>query len=210
MIIIWLLGGIAAVTIAFFIPPTSSELWPSINAAAIPVILYVLALGFYTLRSPITRTARIIAWISIALVGAATYTAWSTMDSLSHWQHDQLLRIHTVITRGILQTFAPRYELNALEEFHKQRVKKRESLGHIFQRQNNGATLGSNIYKAESSEDSTAIVVRSLSDNEVVLVGSHTYSRGRNPDFKNVNGKIGVVQERFTLTEKGIVYESEN
>jgi hypothetical protein len=178
--------------------------------AAIPVILYVLALAFYTLRSPITRRARIIAWVSILLVGGATYSSWTGMNNTTHWQHDQLLRIHSVIVRGILFAKAPGYELSALEEYHKQGAKKKESLGHIFQRQNNGAGVGADIYKKDDPRDSTAIVVRSLSDNEVVLLGLHAYSKGRNPEFKNANGKTGMVQEKFTLTEKGIVYESEN
>jgi hypothetical protein len=210
MIIIWLLSGIAAVTLAFFIPPNSSELWPSLNMAIIPAALYILALGFFTLRSPITLKARIIAWGMIALVGGATYSTWTGMDAQSHWQLNQLRKIYTVITRGILQTFAPTYELNALEEYHKQGLKKKESLGQIFQRQNTSATVGTNIYKSENPEDSTSIVIKSLSDNEVILLGLHAYSKGRNPDFKNYNGKVGMVQERFTLTEKGIVYESEN
>jgi hypothetical protein len=210
MIIIWLLTGIAAVTLAFFIPPNSPELWPSLNMAIIPVVIYILALALFTLRSPITLKARIISWVSIALVGAATYSSWTGMDSQSHWQHNELQKIRTVIDRGIILSFAPRYELNALKDYHKQGLKKKESLGHIFQRQNNGATIGTNIYKSELPDDSTSIVLKSLSDNEVVLLGLHAFSKGRNPDFKNYSGKVGKVQERFTLTEKGIVYESEN
>ena len=210
MIIIWLLGGIAAVTLAFFIPPNSTELWPSLNAAAIPVVLYILALAFYTLRSPITRKARIVAWVSIVLVGGATYSHWMGMNKTTHWQHDQLLTIHSVIIRGILQAHAPRLELDALEAYHKQGSKKKESLAQVFQDKNNGATVGTNLYKPEFPEDSTSIVVRSLTDNEIVLLGLHTYSKGRKADFKNYNGRVGKVQERFTLTEKGVTYESEN
>jgi hypothetical protein len=210
MIIIWLLSGIAAVTLAFFIPPNSPELWPSLNVAMIPAVLYILALGFFTLRSPITLKARIIAWVSIALVGIATYVSWTGMDAQSHWQHNQLLKIQTVITRGALLSVAPPLELNTLKEYHKQGSKKKESLGQIFQRQNNGVTVGANLYKAFNTGDSTSIVIKSLSDNEVVLLGLHPFSRGRNPDFKNYNGNVGMVQELFTLTEKGIVYESEN
>jgi hypothetical protein len=210
MIIIWLLSGIAVVSLAFFIPPNSPELWPSLNMAAIPIVLYLLALGLYTLRSPITLKARIIAWVSILLVGAAMGFSWTGMEDQSHWQHNQLLKIHSVITRGILLSTVPPYELNALQEYHKQGSKKKESLGQIFQRQNNGASTGTNIYKAEIPMDSTSIVIKSLADNEVVLLGLHAYSKGRNPEFKNYNGKTGRVQERYTLTEKGIVYESEN
>jgi len=210
MIIIWLLGGIAAVTIAFFIPSNSPELWPALNAAAIPVVLYLAALAFYTLRPPITKKARIIAWVSIILVGGATISHWTGMKAQSHWQHDQLLKIHSVIIRGILNAYGPRSELDALAEYHQQGSKKKETLGHIFQRKNNNATIGSNVHKAEFAQDSISIVVQSVSDNEVVLIGSHPFGKGRNPEFKNLNGKMGLIEERFTLTEKGVTYESEN
>ena len=152
MIIIWLLSGIVVVTLAFFIPPNSPELWPSLNLAVIPVILYILALGFFTLRSPITLKARIIAWVSIALVGMASFFSWSGIDTQSHWQHNQLLKIHSVIIRSILRTYAPQYELNALNDYYQQGSKKKESLGQIFQRKNNSATVGTNIYKSETPE----------------------------------------------------------
>jgi hypothetical protein len=210
MIIIWLLGGIAVVTVAFFIPPNSTELWSSLNAAAVPVILYVLALGFYTLRSPITRKARIIAWVSILLVGGATYTSWSEMNALSHYQHNKLLQIHSVIIRGILLARVPTIQLATLEAYHSQVSKKKETLAQVFQRLNDGVAVGANIYKPESPGDSLSIVVQSLSENQVVLLGLHSYSKGRNPEFKNYSGRTGLVQEKYTLTEKGITHESEN
>ena len=210
MIIVWLLAGIAAVSVAFFIPANSPELWPSLNAAAIPMVLYILALAFYTLRSPITRKARIIAWVSIFLVGGATYTMWSEMNSLSHYQHNKLLQIHSVIIRGILLARVPTIQLITLEAYHSQGSKKKETLAQVFQRLNDGAADGANIYKPESPGDSLSIVVQSLSENQVVLLGLHAYSKGRNPEFKNYSGRTGLVQEKYTLTEKGIAHESEN
>jgi hypothetical protein len=210
MIVVWLLVGIVAVSVAFFIPPNSPELWPALNAAAIPVIVYILALAFYTLRSPITRKARIIAWVSILLVGGASYTSWTGMNKQSHWQHDKLLQIHAVIYRGVLQARVPENHLKTLEAYHSQGSRKKETLAQVFQRLNEGAAVGTNIYKPEMPNDSLSIVVQSLSENQVVLLGLHAYSKGRNPEFKNYGGRTGMIQEKYTLTEKGIVYESEN
>ncbi|RPI02270.1 MAG: hypothetical protein EHM64_14260 [Ignavibacteriae bacterium] len=210
MIIIWLLGGIAAVTIAFFVPSNSPELWPSLNMAMIPAALYILALSFYTLRSPITRTARIVSWVIIVLIGGAMYSSWTGMEVQSRWQHNQLLKIHSAITRGLLQSYAQPAALSALKEYYQQGKTKKESLGKVFQRLNPGAAAGSKIQAADMPQDSSSIVVKSIAENEVVLLGRHQYSNGRNPDFKNYNGKTGKVQERFTLTEKGVSYESEN
>jgi hypothetical protein len=210
MIIVWLLGGIVAVSVAFFIPPNSPELWPALNAAAIPVIVYILALAFYTLRSPITRKARVIAWVSILLVGGASSTSWSEMNKLSHWQHNKLLEIHSVIVRGIMHAYAPTNHLKTLEAYHRQGSRKKETLAQVFQRLNEGAAVGTNVYKPDNPGDSLSIVVQSLSDNQIVLLGLHAYCRGRNAEFKNHDGRTGMIQEKYTLTEKGISYESEN
>jgi hypothetical protein len=210
MIMVWLLAGIAAVSIAFFIPPNSPELWPSLNAAAIPVVVYVVALAFYTLRSPITRRARTIAWIFICLVGGASYSSWTGLNETTHWQRDKLLQIHSVIVRGILAARAPSNLLRTLEVYHSQAPQKKETIAQVFQRLNERAGVGTNIYKPEFPTDSLSIIVQSLTENEVVLVGLHSYSKGRNPQFGNYGGRIGKVQEKYILTEKGIEYESEN
>ena len=210
MIIIWLLSGIAAVSVAFFIPPVSSEFWPSLNLAAIPLIVYSIALAAFTIRSPISLTARIAAWVFVAAVGVATYSAWSGMDEECHWQHDRLLGIQTVVTRGILRSSATTILLNVLDEYHKQGMKKKESLGVVFGRLNNGATLGADIYKSQNPSDSCSIIVRAVSNDSVLLVGLHSFSHGRDPKFGNYDGRRGRVQEQFTLTEKGISYVTEN
>ena len=52
--------------------------------------------------------------------------------------------------------------------------------------------------------------IAAVSDHEIVLVGQEMYVNGRDPGFKNYDGKTGMLQARATLTEKGLKYESEN
>lgn len=210
MIVLWLVAGIVAVTIAFFLPGNSPELWPGLNAAAIPLIVYLLALPIYTLRTPITFKARIIVWVAVLLVGAADFWSWTGMDRQSHWQHDQLLRINQVIVRGIMQAQIPDPLLKTLETYHRQGAKKKESLAKVFQRLNDGATVGTDIHKPDFPSDNLRYVVQSLSDNQIVITGLHAFCAGRKPDFKNYSGRTGLVQEKYMLTEKGVTYESEN
>jgi hypothetical protein len=54
------------------------------------------------------------------------------------------------------------------------------------------------------------VVVESLDPDRIVLVSQETSVKGRDPNFKNYDGKSGMVQERFILTEEGITYVSEN
>ncbi len=210
MIVLWLLVGIASVSIAFFIPANSPDVWPGLNAAAIPLAVYLIALVFTTLRSPISVKARIIAWTIVLVVGAANVWSWVGWDSESHWQHAQLLRIREVIVRGIMQTQVPDPLLKTLEAYHAQGGKKKESLAQVFRRLNDHATVGTDLRKPDTPGDSLSYVVQTLANDTIVVIGEHAYCTGKDPAFRNRNGRTGMVQARCTLTEKGVTYESEN
>jgi hypothetical protein len=44
----------------------------------------------------------------------------------------------------------------------------------------------------------------------IELLSQETYVKGRDPQFKNHNGQVGMIQEKIILTEKGITYVPEN
>jgi hypothetical protein len=70
--------------------------------------------------------------------------------------------------------------------------------------------VGINIYKSDFEGDSLKTFIQSLEPRRVVLVSQETYVNGRDPEFKNYNGQKGMIQEKCTLTEQGLNYESEN
>ena len=124
------------------------------------------------------------------------------------------MEIHTMITNGILQDELYTPLQKTLAAYYGQPGKKKETLGHVFQRLYPSGKIGENIHNVHQpdpkGDDSLRVVVTTVSDNEIGLVGYHYYSRGRNKEFKNYNGRFGFVQAKAVLTEKGVRYESEN
>ncbi|MGB2869119.1 MAG: hypothetical protein WBD36_11755 [Bacteroidota bacterium] len=210
MMVLWLLGGIVVVTVAFFLPGQYAELWSQINSAGLAGALYVLALVAYTTRTPFPKKQRVVAWICTAVLGGAIVVWWTGMDSTSHWQRDRLHEIRVVTSRGVIQGVVPRTLIQSLELYHKQGSKKKETLGQIFRKLNPQALPGSNIHVATFPNDSLSVVVQVLENDRVTLVAHEAYVPGRKAEFINIDGRLGRVQERFTLTEKGVSHESEN
>ncbi len=120
------------------------------------------------------------------------------------------MEVHTLITRGVAWMDASDPLLNTLQAYYQQKAPAKETLGGIFQRQNNGAGPGSNIVSPQRAYDSLKIYVEQLAPDRIVLVSQDPIVKGKNADFQNYGGKKGLAQYRFTLTTKGMSYESEN
>ncbi len=208
MALLWLVVGIVLTFVVFFIPDSTQELWPSLNLSGIVVSLYLIALAAYTLRSPFAVKTRIWTWVGVLLVGGALAVHWTGMDSTSHWQRQKLLKIGAVINRGIMRASLPDTLLNVLRMYHEQGPKKKETLGQIYRRMHLPGTPGQ-LHPAEWPT-SPRIALASISDTEIVLVTQSVQQWGRKTDFKNYDGSTGKIQERATLTVKGVHYESEN
>jgi hypothetical protein len=210
MIFRWMLGGIILVSLAFFLPARTVEISPSLNAAGIAALIYIIALLVYVLRNPIPIKHRIVvgvvAFMSVIALGAH----WTGMLNTTQWQQGRLLAIKSLVVRGVLMSEAPINLVSVLEEYHTQGKVKKLSLAKIFLREHPQATTGSNIYNFSAGEDSARIFVTALSDSMVVLTASHAFAQGRTGDFRPYWGRRGALQERFILTEKGVRHESDN
>jgi hypothetical protein len=211
MKVIWLLVGIIAVTIAFFLPGNSTDLWPSMNAAGIVAVLYILALLIYTLRHPFPIRTRIIAGIcSIIFLFCITVT-WILSEDQSYYQRNQLLSIKSTIARGIAISEVPTDLIEVLERFHAQGNTKKATLGQMYQQTYPYATVQSNIHRSHELWDSSMVqTLTVLTDTEIVIMAQDRIARGRNPLFENTNGQRGTIQEKFILTAQGVCHESEN
>jgi len=210
MMFVWIIVGIAVVATAFFFPSSQASLWPQVNAAGIAAAAYLTVLVAYCIRKPFPVKTRLIVWLVFLVTGAGVVTAWRTMDEMSHFQRSTLLQIHRSISDGALIVQSEQPFLETLKAYYKQGKGKKETLGALFRRSHPDAKIGTNIHIPEFEGDSTRIYLAELSDTEVVLIGRVTYVKGRVPDFQNYDGRKGMLQERTTLTEKGVRYESEN
>lgn len=206
----WLVVGVVLVVVAFFIPEQTTEFWPSINAAGVVAGAYIVALLLYTLRRPLSLKARLTMGILSAFVLFEIAVNWSRQEVQSYWQKTEMLKTREMLGRGIMLHQIPGPLFNALNVYHQQGAKKREALGQVFQRLNPEAMVGANIHKPYYPQDSLKVFVQTLTDGEIVLVGQEAFVKGNDPQFKNFDGKRGMAQEAFVLTEKGITHESQN
>jgi hypothetical protein len=208
--LLWVVGGVIIVSLVFLLTPSSTELWPSLNAAGIAGAVYLIAMLAYALRKPLEMKIRV--WIGIAAIVVIALGAftWVRMQSQTEWQAETLIKIRGVISRGIMLYDMREPTIKILDEFYQQRGSKKESLADIFRKQNSGVSVGSNIHKSEWKGDESQVIVTKLEPAAIELLSQETYVKGRDPQFKNYNGQVGMVQEKFILTEKGITYVSEN
>ena len=132
ILLLWIVGGIIFVSIAFLIPPSSMELWPQFYAAGVAAIVYLIALLSYAVRKPVSIKARIIAIACFVIaLGALTFSSIQ-QDKQSHWQTDKLMQARSVIGRGIMLVKIPSPLLGTLQAFHQQGSTKKENLAQVF------------------------------------------------------------------------------
>lgn len=209
MVFLWLICGFILVSAAFFLPGSEAEVWPNLNYAGIAAILYILALVAYTMRKPFGRKAQIAVWATTVVTLGALGMHWTGMDTMSHWQKQTLLDIRATIGRGIIQAEVPDTLLSLLDAFHHQKGKK-ATLQQIFLGKSSGIKVGDNIHKPNDVGDSLRVYVSFLSDTLIALTAQEAFAKGRDASFRNFDGRTGMVQERFTLSAKGVKHESEN
>ena len=208
--LLWIVGGVVIVSLVFLLTPFSMELWPSVNAAGIAGAVYLIAMLAYALRKPLEMKIRV--WIGIAAIVVLALGAftWVRMQAQTEWQPETLMKIRGNIGRGVMIHDMQEASLETLDKFYQQGGAKKESLADIFRRQKAGVTVGTNIHKPEWAGDQWQVLVTRLEPAMIELLSQETFVKGRDPQFKNHNGQVGMIQTKFILTEKGITYVSEN
>ncbi|MFH0991417.1 MAG: hypothetical protein V1799_15525 [bacterium] len=217
-ILSWLVVGVVLVSIAFFIPPESTELWPGLNLAMQVAAIYLLILLTYILREPIRKLHRSVMWLIFLFVLGATFYLSYRFEEKSKWHGQQLHRILGVIKDGIRTAEAPKILLNTLEAYHRKQMKQQKNLAETFKTLYPKAEVGGNLFISDyfpgyfwgHNENPLRIFLHSLEPGTIVLIAMDKFQEGKDPLFKNYDGKSGRSQCRYTLTEKGITYVTEN
>lgn len=205
----WLLIGIIVVTGSFLLPGTD-DVWRSLDAAGIAAGLYLISLTGFATRKPIPRGSRMALWCLLAVTGTGIVLCWSGASKSSSSQKENLLRTHGSISRTIMVDEMPSILLKVLETYYRQSRRGGRPIGQIFRASYPAGSPGSNIHAPFNPDDSLMIYVSAASDKEIRLVGQEMYVKGRNPEFRNYNGRVGMVQAKAILTDEGVGYESEN
>jgi hypothetical protein len=208
--LLWIVAGVILASLAFLLTPRSTELWPALNVAGIVAAVYLISLLFYVLKKPLSMKLRAMVGIVAAVVMGCSAFTWTRMEDQTRWQAAKLMEIRERIARGIMFYEMPTPLLRTLEAYHQQGEKKKETLADVLRGIYSGAAVGSNIYKPQWEGDRMTIIVETLDPDRIALVSQETFVKGRDPNFRNLDGRIGMVQEKFVLTERGITHVSEN
>lgn len=208
MALLWLLVGLVAVSGTYLLFGDAVDPWPGLQWAERAAVLYFLVLVMYAIRPPFPKRARIVAMLLAVLFAGSALFFSTSFEKTTRWQKTQLLTILDMIHNGILTSEMPQPLLATLESYHKQRARK--TIGQVFRDLVPGATVGTDIHQREYDADSLHIYLAALTDDKVVLVGQPSWGSGKDPSFKNFDGKTGLQQHRASLTAKGVTYESDN
>ena len=209
--LIWLLTGVILVCAVFFLSP-SSDLWFGFNAAGGVAVLYLIALVFYIARKPLRILPRITLVVLVFIAAGATAYSWINTQRIAREQKESRELQGIAGMRGNLYFIISQELLHTLESYYTGTGKNKETLKEVFLRRHSPA-------KPKEQLSSGGMVwlqyhpvhIRTLESDSIVLVGIATrYYPGRNPGFKNFDGKSGAIQEQLTLTRKGVVHESQN
>jgi hypothetical protein len=209
--LLWAVAGVIIVSAVFLLTPPSPELWPAVNAAGIAGGVYILAMTAFALRKPLRARLRVVAGIAAVVALALGAYTWTRAQQQVEWQAETLMKIRGLIGRGVMRyDMMSMTAIRTLGEFYRQQGTTKESLADVFRRQHQGAAPGLNIHKPDWDGDIRQVIVAKLEPARIELVAQETYVKGRDPLFKNYNGQFGMIQEKITLTDKGIVHVSEN
>jgi len=206
---VWIISGIVAVAASFFLAG-GDDVWRSLDAAGIATVLYLFALVGFAMRRPFGIRTRVFTWCALLVVGTGVYLDWSGMSETAHRQKESLLKIRGTVSRSIMLTEMPVPLMKVLRSYSEQPVKKRGTLGKAFQAMYPADSVGRNIHVPFDQQDNLKILVASVSDTEVVLIGQEIAVAGVDAYKKNFDGRAGMVQARAILTERGVRYEPEN
>ncbi|MFH0989657.1 MAG: hypothetical protein V1799_06535 [bacterium] len=218
-ILAWMIVGIVLVSIAYFIPADSQELWPNVNLALQIAGLYLLILLIYILQKPIRLLHGALMCLIVLVVMGFTFFLTYRFEDQTKWQAERLHKILGVIKEGIRTVEAPKILLKTLEAYHRKQMKQQKNLAETFKTLYPTAESGVNLFTKEYFPDyfwfertsnPLKIFVQSIEPGTIVLVAMDQFHEGKNSTFNNYDGQSGRVQVRYTLTEKGITHVTEN
>ena len=210
VMLVWLATGMCLVVVAFFLPGNSTDLWEPLLFSGVAGGLYLAALVIYCTRPPVSAQRR---WTTIGITVLTLMAAgmgWAGQKERGEWQRETVGSFGTQTRRAVLFDDMVRILKEPYEMFYSQRGPARRSLGEVFQMKYGEGRVGTNIFTARSKWDGLQVILTDLRDDRIVLVAWDSYSRGKSAEFTNLGGQRGKIQERFTLTEGGLIHEAEN
>ena len=206
----WLLVGIAAVTAAFFYPPNSAELWPSLNSAGIAAAAYLVVFLLFTIRAPFRlRTRILILWSAFVVLGCIAAN-WILAERQGIRERASLSSVKSATARQTILSEIPDSLLLVLQKYYAQDSSARSPIGSIFRQTYSPAGEKSELFQSPVRDTAILYSLAVMTDTQVVVVAEGRYARGMDSLFTNAGGGKGGIQERYVLTVRGVHRETQN
>jgi hypothetical protein len=210
IMVIWILTGMILVSAAFFVAPYSNPRL-DFNVAGIVAALYLIALVIYIARKPLRLVPRIAVVVLALLAMGATAFSWITSQNNMMGKRESQTQQRIAGRRGNLFSTMSDHLLSVLRDYYQSGGKKTETLKELFCRRNGQVKVGDRLnVQSRGVYFNWPVYLAALEPDSIVLIAMEPASPGRDPGFRNFNGKSGAIQERMTLTTRGIIHESQN
>lgn len=208
VMLIWILSGVIVVSAVYSFTPTVTP-WSALNAAGFVAGVYLIALLLFVARKPVRLLPRILAFVlALTAIGATAFT-WIKSEHYLEDQRTYAKERSEITVRGMIFNTGSQNLLQTLRTSQKNSWTRSRTLDEIFRLRNPSAAEGKEL-RSTAIYRSIVFYVETLKPDSIVLVATDITVPGRNPDFVAHGGRKGCIQDRFTLTRKGMVHESQN
>ncbi len=202
--------GALLVCVVFLASFDPRDHWLTVNCTGIVAGAFIVGLAAYQSRPPIETKHRIFLWAGVIFTIGLLGWNWLTVASGAGETMAEFELMKSAAGRVRALEKGPEPLFRVLEARHDSVSLRRESLEATFRRLYPQASVGSNVYEARSTKDSTQVVVREIAPDRISVTFVLPMARGNRKQFVAVTGHPGVIQETFFLTNEGIAHEVEN
>lgn len=185
--------------------------WPAVRWSMAAAAVSSISGAVYFMRRPIPRRTAVITVTGVLVLSALTFFMTSQLERRAEWQRDQLRNTRSMIARNILlmESTGELRLFDVIRSYHEAPAGK-ASIGNIFRAFHPNAAPGADLHISRWRSDSLKLILESISDSSVTVVGVDPIARGRDAHFRSAVGRIGAVQTRFTVTPRGVHHAEEN
>lgn len=208
----WVIGGVIAVSAAFFIPDPAGNLWNAVWASTAAGMLYLLIFAAVWLKKLEPGGKKLGAGIVLGLLVLSTGASAVINYKSSERQSKLLPEIHLIIQQGIAANYMMTPLLETMRAYYGEENEARRGLGDIFMNANDSLVTEDNRYRYGSYDEESplTIYVTTARPDSVVLTAVSDRQDGMEPGFQNYDGTAGSFQAKGILTPNGVRYEREN
>jgi hypothetical protein len=209
--LVWLLVSLVIVVATFTVTYINTgNIWDAMNAAAIPLVLFIAGLTIRATRPPVSKKWReiVVVLVVFLLSGAAVY--WGVMRSMTLYQFNELQLIRKQIENGAMTSMMYERASNAFAAYYRQPELERKSLAAVFEERNLELRAGSCLLAIDTLHEGIRLYASRRGDARVVMTAVSGVAPGRDGQFKNYDGRTGFMEAQLVLTPKGLDYEIHN